>query len=58
MIAFPKTIEFLEDNLLFRSDKSEQFIRDMQGPDRRSLEQCTEWFDIFSRAFIDNISSD
>ncbi len=53
MIASPKTVDFLKEKLFFHPDNTEQFVRDMQGRDRRSLEQCAEWFGIFAGAFVD-----
>ena len=52
-IASRETVDFLKEELFNRSDRADQFLRDIVGQARRGLEQCTEWFEVFVDAFFE-----
>ena len=51
-IASQASIKFLENELFKQPDKSEQFAREMQGGNDRSLQQCAERFCIFTKSCL------
>ena len=51
-IASQELIKFLENELFKQPDRTEQFAREMQGGGDRSLQQCAEWFCIFTKSCL------
>ncbi len=51
-IALPATTDFLKKELLSMPTRKEQFARDMQGQNRKTLSLCAQLFEVFSEAFL------
>jgi len=51
-ITSSATREFLEEKFFKDTAQKEQFVRDMQMQNTRSLSVCVEWLDIFQEEFL------